>query len=180
MLYTVRGFSLSKIYIWPLLTNARERRKCILGESRKKNGLPKKSLPGHGRGPTTNSTHNPSNLRWYFFWRFRKKKRDTMVSYWWHVMSLIMWCVHRNTSCLTSDYINVISPWSTLAIGTTSYRFSILVKGLWCCSTGRTPATILNCKHAVTCSDCSHCTLLNRVFSSPICPIQNRILSFQG
>ena len=169
MLY--RGFFLSQIYIWSLLTNSRKRRR----ESRKKKtGVPKKSLPGHGRGPTTfriyDDISSDASKR-------RKKTRRLATGGMW---CLIMRGVHRNTSCRTSDYINVIGPWSTLAIRSTSCRFSILVKGLWCCSTGRTPATMLNCEHAVTCSYCSHCALLNGVFSSPICPIQNRILSFQG
>ena len=81
---------------------------------------------------------------------------------------------------LTVDDINLISPWSALTIWFTSCRLSIFVKRLRCCSTGRTPAAILNCKHAVTRSHCSHGTLCNGVLSRAVWSIQNRILSFQG
>ena len=78
-----------------------------------------------------------------------------------------------------SHTINLIRPRSTFAIRTASFRLSILVKGLWCCSTGCTPATMLNCKHAVTSSRCSHGALFNGVLPTQIWSIQNRILSFQ-
>ena len=172
-----RGFFLSQIYIWSLLTNSRKRGR----ESRNKKKLeyPRKAFRGTGED---RQETQPTTFRIYDdissdASKRRKKTRRLATGGMW---CLIMRGVHRNTSCLTSDYINVIGPWSTLAIRSTSCRFSILVKGLWCCSTGRTPATMLNCEHAVTCSYCSHCALLNGVFSSPICPIQNRILSFQG
>ena len=80
---------------------------------------------------------------------------------------------------LTFEYINLICPSSAFTVWAASCRLSILVKGLWCCSTGRTPSTSLNCKHAVTCSHCSHGTLCNGVLPRAIWSIQNRILSFQ-
>ena len=81
---------------------------------------------------------------------------------------------------LTIDHIDLITPWFTFAVILTSCRLSILVKGLWRYCTGRTPAAILNCKHAVTSFHCSCGTLFHRVFSNPIRSIQNRVLSFQG
>ena len=81
---------------------------------------------------------------------------------------------------LTIDHIDLITPWSTFAVILTSCWLSIRVKRLWRYCTGRTPAAMLNCKHAVTRSHCSCGTLFNRVFSTPIRSIQNRVLSFQG
>ena len=81
---------------------------------------------------------------------------------------------------LTIDHIDLITPWSTFAVILTSCRLSIRVKRLWRYCTGRTPAAMLNCKHAVTRSHCSCGTLFHRVFSTQIRSIQNRVLSFQG
>ena len=81
---------------------------------------------------------------------------------------------------LTFDDINLISPSSTFTVWPAGWRFSILVKGLRCCSTGCTPAPILNCKHAVTLSHCSHGALCNGVLSSGIRSIQSRVRAFQG
>ena len=81
---------------------------------------------------------------------------------------------------LTFDHINLIAPWPTFTVILTSCRLSILVKRLRRCSTGRTPATILNSKHAVTYSYSRCGTLCNGIRSSPICSIQKGTLSFQG
>ena len=70
--------------------------------------------------------------------------------------------------------INLIGPRSTFAISLTSCRISILVKGLCCCSTGCTLATILNCKHVIALSQCSHGTLCNGILARSIRSIQNR------
>ena len=81
---------------------------------------------------------------------------------------------------LTFDHINLITPWSAFAVILTRCRLSILVKRLCRCSTGCTPAAMLNSKHAVTCSYSRCSTLCNGIRSSPICSIQKGTLSFQG
>ena len=91
-----RGFFLSQIYIWSLLTNSRKRRR----ESRKKKNWSTQEKPSGAR----ERTHNLSNLRWYFVWCFKKKKKDTTVSYWWHVMS-------NNAGCTSEHYISLSHLW---------------------------------------------------------------------
>ena len=81
---------------------------------------------------------------------------------------------------ITFDHINLIGPRSTLTVSLTSCRFSIFVKGLWCCSTGCTPTTILHCKKDVPLSHCCQSALCNGVISRAIGSIQNSICSFQG
>ena len=91
----------------------------------------------------------------------------------------VIWCAQWHKSYCTFGQVNVIGPWSSFTVTLTSWRFSVLVEGLWRNLASGTPATILNCKHLVSPFHCSHGAFGNGVLSMPVMFVQDLILSFQ-
>ena len=86
--------------------------------------------------------------------------------------------VLKYTQSLRNNKIYFICPRSSFSPIPTSRRCSILVKGPVRSLTSGTPATILNCKHVIAPSHCSHGALGNGVLTIDIMSIQDTIFFF--